>query len=166
MKSFTLGLALVVVSFVTVSVAKADFIAGRVRTTQVANGLDQVDSDGRIIETEVADFSAQSMDGKRDFVSFTLTVKVQPQCFTTPCPSYRDTRNYRVIRVRHESELTTSYTALEVPSNPAAAAFVGRKMEVTEDNGTREISITDRVIQNKNIVQMYKGGFEDLMVTQ
>lgn len=165
MNKMGLGLVLVVVSLVSVSVAKADFIAGRVRTTQVANKLDKVNVDGQVVQTNAADFSAQQQDGKKDFVSFNLDQNVVVMCFRAPCPVLHTTKKFRVVSVQHLDHQITEYQAIELPSNPAAGEFVGTHLQVTEDDYTHDISITQTSPLNQNIRNMYEGTFEDLAVT-
>jgi hypothetical protein len=152
MKRFTLGMALVLgVLGTMVQVASADFVRGRVRTTQTAEDLNLVDAEGKVVKAGAVDFAAQQMDGKVEFVSFTLTENGKVHSF-------------KVTGVKKEEDFV-EYKALETRPVGVDGNFVGHEIKVTEDNGNDSIKVVETLTGNPLVHNIYVGTFEDLAVT-
>ena len=150
-------------------VAKADFVAGRIRTVQNAMALTQVDDQGQVIRRKAIDLTAQKMDGSKSLRSFKLTSLIVPKCIMGKCPMpfplIRTFEVYLVTKGLDENEV--HYLAIEKASIDESAPGIPAQLIVIENTKTHEILLTVYTPkEGEKDARNYVGTYEDLIVTQ
>lgn len=158
MKRFNFGLLLAAGSLFLGTLAQADFRPGRVRSTLASTSMNEVSFDGQVLRKNVGSLTAQSMDGKAGYVSFTLAVKARIFCVTAPCPQPTFTTVYRVTGSEQEGKNRVQYTAINDQS--------GSQITVMLDTERMDFFIDESPLEDtSNPYRHFAGEMEPLFVT-